>query len=100
MMRTALPSGRSTETRVMPKMYSTPTTSRRTCKGTLSPSTRKKEAKVAEQVLISAYTLSYLDNARREIAVGNLPGYWDYMSSIAQIIGSVTEDELMNLIGG
>ena len=59
-----------------------------------------KEAKVAEQVLISAYTLSYLDNARREIAVGNLPGYWDYMSSIAQIIGSVTEDELMNLIGG
>ena len=43
MMRTALPSGCSTETRVMPKMYSTPTTSRRICKGTLSPSTRKTE---------------------------------------------------------
>ena len=33
----------TTEARVMPKMYSTPTTSRRICKGTLSPSTRKTE---------------------------------------------------------
>ena len=100
MTRTALLSGCSTETRPMERIRLTPTTSRRICKGTSSPSTRKTEAKVAEQVLISAYTLSYSDNARREIAVGNLPGYWDYMSSIAQIIGSVTEDELMNLIGG
>ena len=58
-----------------------------------------KEAKATEQVLISAYTLDYLDNARREIAAGNLPGYWDYMNSVTQIIGSVTEDELMNLMG-
>ena len=43
MTRTTLPSGCSTGTRVMPKMYSTPTTSRRICKGTLSPSTRKTE---------------------------------------------------------
>ena len=37
MMRTAFPSGCSTETRPMERIRLTPTTSRRTCKGTSSP---------------------------------------------------------------
>jgi len=57
------------------------------------------EAKIAEQTLISAYTLSYLDNARREIAVGNLPGYSNNIGAIIQIFESTTEDEIMNLMG-
>ena len=57
-----------------------------------------EEAKVTEQVLISAYTLSYLDNARREIAVGNLNNYTNYLSAVTQIINGVTEDELRNLM--
>ena len=32
----------------------------------------KREARVMEQVLISAYSLDHLSNARREIAVGNV----------------------------
>ena len=57
------------------------------------------EAKATEQVIISAYTLSYLDNARREIAVGNIGKYKDYMEAIVEIFGSAAEDELMNLMG-
>ena len=59
----------------------------------------KPEAKIMEQTLISAYTLDYLDNARREIAVGNLAGYKDNMDAVIKIFGSITEDELMNLMG-
>ena len=55
-------------------------------------------AKVAEQLLISAYTISYLDNARREIAVGNLSGYKGDMKAIIQIFESIPEDELRNLM--
>ena len=43
MTRTALPSGCSTETRPMERIRLTPTTSRRICKGTSSPSTRRAE---------------------------------------------------------
>ena len=58
-----------------------------------------REARIAEQSIISAYTLNYLDNARREIAVSNLTGYYDNMEAVIQIWGSVTEDELINLLG-
>ena len=58
------------------------------------------QAKITEQALISAYTLSYLDNARREIAIGNLAGYYDSLDAVIQIFAGATEDELMNLMGG
>ena len=58
------------------------------------------EAKVLEQVLISAYTLKYLDNARREIAVKNLPRYRQYLGSVASIWEGVAEEALYELMGG
>ena len=58
-----------------------------------------QEAKVVEQILISSYTMTYLENARREIAVGNLAGYNDYIGAAIQIFEGVAEDELRNLMG-
>lgn len=57
------------------------------------------EAKVVEQFLISTYTLEYLDNARREIALGNLAEYFKYIAAINQIYNSVNEEEIKNLMG-
>ena len=57
------------------------------------------QAKTLEQVLISAYTLGYLENARREIAVGNVSGFQKNINNIAQIFNGVAEDELKNLMG-
>ena len=59
----------------------------------------RTEARTMEQTLISAFTLSYLDNARREISYGNLHKFQNYMSSISQILGGIPEDDLMNLMG-
>ena len=58
----------------------------------------KEQAMAAEQALISTYTLNYLVNARREIAVRNLGKFQDYIGSIAAIFEGVAEDELMNLM--
>ena len=57
------------------------------------------EARAVEQVLISAYALENLDNARREIAVGNVAGFQENMGRIVQIFQNSTEDELLNLMG-
>ena len=57
------------------------------------------EAQKAEQALISAYTLKYLDNARREIAVGNLQKFKKNIISVVELFRGLTEDELMNLMG-
>lgn len=59
----------------------------------------KREARVMEQVLISAYSLDYLSNARREIAVGNVGGFTREIGNIVTIFGGVAEDELLNLMG-
>ena len=59
----------------------------------------KREAQVMEQVLISAYSLDYLSNARREIAVGNVGGFTREIGNIVTIFGGVAEDELLNLMG-
>ncbi len=58
----------------------------------------EQEAKIGEQILISAYTLAYLDNARREIAVGNLSAYESNISAVIQIFESIPEDAVMNLM--
>ena len=57
-----------------------------------------KDARLVEQLLISCYTLDYLDNARREIAVNNLPAYYNYMNSIKSLYSGIAEDELLNLL--
>ncbi len=57
------------------------------------------EARVMEQVLISAYTLESLENARREIAVGNVKGFAGKINNIISIFGGAVEDELLNLMG-
>ena len=57
------------------------------------------EARVMEQVVISAYTLQNLDNARREIAVGNVSGFAGKMNNIINIFGGAMESELLSLMG-
>ena len=58
----------------------------------------KIEAKIMEQTLISAYTLNNLDNARREIARGNVAGYKNSMGNVLSIFNGVAENELLNLM--
>ena len=59
----------------------------------------KTEARIVEQIVISAYTIQNLDNARREIAVGNVKGFTRKMDNIINIFGGATESELLNLMG-
>ena len=56
------------------------------------------EAKLTEQTLISVYTLDALQNARREIARGNIIKYLDHSQRIIDIYKGFTEDELYNLL--
>ena len=60
----------------------------------------REQAMLLEQVLISAYSLSYLENARREIAVGNVGKYHNYMTAVSEIVQGIAEVDLINLIGG
>ena len=59
----------------------------------------KTEARAMEQILISAYTLDNLLNARREIAVGNVAGFTGRIDNVISIFEGVAEDELLNLMG-
>ncbi len=56
------------------------------------------EARTLEQTLISTYRIDYLENARREIAVGNVSMFKNYLTAINQIISGIPEDEIMNLM--
>ena len=46
----------------------------------------REAARTGEQVLISAYTLNALENARREIAVGNVPKFSHHLSTVAELL--------------
>ena len=59
----------------------------------------KFEARAMEQVLISAYSLENLINARREIATGNVGRFAGKIGNIISIFGGAVEDELLNLMG-
>ena len=59
----------------------------------------KNQARVVEQVLISAYGINNLYNARREIAVGNISKYSEYVGSTISLFGSFYESEMLNLMG-
>ena len=58
----------------------------------------KSEAMVTEQVLISAYTLKYLDNARREIAAKNVDNYLQYTAAVAELLACGAEETLIGLM--
>ena len=45
----------------------------------------KDEAMAVEQFLISAYTVGYLENARREISARRVPQFESYLGAIAEI---------------
>ena len=59
----------------------------------------KIEARAMEQIVISAYTLDYLVNARREIAIGNVNGFAGKTGNVISIFGGTVEDEFLNLMG-
>lgn len=59
----------------------------------------KSEARAMEQLLISAYSLGNLYNARGEIAVGNVAGYAGKIGNIVSMIVGTVEDDLLNLMG-
>ena len=59
----------------------------------------KNQARVVEQVLISAYGINNLYNARREIAVGNISKYSEHVGSTISLFGSFYESEMLNLMG-
>ena len=58
----------------------------------------KREAMLAEQLLISAYTLENLKNARREIAIGNVANYAQYMGNVVSLFEGAVESEMMSLM--
>lgn len=53
-----------------------------------------------EQALISAYTLEYLDNMRREIAVGKFSGFSGKFGNILELFGEALESEVLDFLGG
>ena len=58
----------------------------------------KLEARAMEQLLISAYSLDNLLNARREIARGNVVGFSEKIGNVISIFGGAVEDEFLNLM--
>jgi len=60
----------------------------------------KEKAITWEQTLISAFTLGYLENARREIAIKNTGKFEIYLSAVSEIITGVPADHIKQLING
>ena len=58
----------------------------------------KNEAMMWEQVFISAYTVIYLENARREIAIKNIPKFKSYVYAVTEILTGIPGSELYEFI--
>lgn len=58
-----------------------------------------KQARLTEQILISAYAIDKLDNARREISIGKVNKYVDCLYDIINIFGGYAESEYLSLLG-
>ena len=58
----------------------------------------KNEAMMWEQFLISAYTVGYLENARREIAIKNIPKFQSYVYAVTEIYTGIPGSELFGFI--
>ena len=50
--------------------------------------------------VFSTNPIFYLENARREIAVGNVRKYQSYMNAVKAIIASFAVDEILNFMEG
>ena len=59
-----------------------------------------QQNQLCELTFISAYTLTYLEIARREIAVKNVGKYQSYMGAVAEIITGLPVGEITNFITG
>lgn len=59
----------------------------------------RTEAQIMEQVLISTFTLQYLDNARREIAVKNIEKYRENIYNVIEIFSGAIESDILSLMG-
>ena len=60
----------------------------------------KNDAILVEQMLISAYSLENLLNARREIAVSKIDRYRKSLNNVARLFGSIAEEAIYHLIRG
>ena len=58
----------------------------------------KEKAITWEQTLISAFSLAYLENVRREIAIKNTGKFEIYLSAVSEIITGVPADHIKQLI--
>ena len=59
----------------------------------------RTEARIMEQVLISTFTLQYLDNARRERAVKNIEKYRENIYNVIEIFSWAIESDILSLMG-
>ncbi len=57
-----------------------------------------EQAMLREQCIISAYTIVYLENARREIAVKNIGSFQSYIDSVAEITFGASIDVIYDLL--
>ena len=64
----------------------------------VATSLSKEDSILFEQALISAYTLAYLENARREIAKKNISKFTSYVGAVAEIITDVPANDILKLI--
>ena len=60
----------------------------------------KDESTLWEQTLISGYSIAYLENARREIAVRNVGKFASYIGSVAEMLLDISSDSIEQLIIG
>ena len=60
----------------------------------------KDKAMIWEQTIISAYTLGYLENARREIAFKNVDKFQRYVGAVTELITYLPASDIYELIGG
>ena len=59
----------------------------------------RTEARIMEQVLISTFTLQYLDNACRKIAVKNIEKYRENIYNVIEIFSGAIESDILSLMG-
>ena len=58
------------------------------------------EARAVEQTIIAAFTLEKLDNARNEIAKGNISKFHSEIGAVVEIFQGLNEDEVYNFLNG
>ena len=57
-----------------------------------------EEARIYEQIIISAYTRDYLENARREISVANVSKFTKYVFAATEILTGLPAEDILKMI--